>query len=232
MLGDLARGRALHEEALALRRAIGDPILVIGSLEGLGQVANLQGDHEDARRYLQEALSIAEAEEDSFHRASVMWNLGVITQDSGDVATARMYYERGLELLPEHHDEVSPHLMLSVLAYEQGDFDEAETMGLRALARYRGAGSPRLEALALATLGGVVLARGDRAAAREHLCASIGICQELGDIASIGQIAGSVRRAGLGVWLLRRRPAPRRLGDRSPRASRHAALATRSGEAQ
>src|SRR6185436_5811955 len=151
---------ALHEDVLSLRRSIGDPLGVLGALEGLGQVANLQGNHLAARRYFEEALAIADAQGDTYHRASVVWNLGLVAHDLGDLVAARAAYEEAIALDLDAIDEVNVYTTLALLAQEQGDFDEAEMMAHRALARYRAAGNPRLETLALANLGGIALARG------------------------------------------------------------------------
>jgi tetratricopeptide (TPR) repeat protein len=54
-LGNVARARALHEEALALRREGGDEVLVAESLSNL---ANSEPDRGKAERYLDEALRL------------------------------------------------------------------------------------------------------------------------------------------------------------------------------
>jgi predicted ATPase/class 3 adenylate cyclase/DNA-binding CsgD family transcriptional regulator len=224
--GDLVRARDLHEDGLSLRRTIGDPMKVFTALEGLGQVANLQGDHEAARVYLEEALAIARAQGDKSAEGSVTWNLGVVAHERGDRETARIHYETSIAMDRNQGGEVGAHLThltLALLAEEQRNFDEAEAMASQALSNYRQWGIPRLEALALAALGGIALGRRSYTAAREHLCASIAICQTLGDIASIAQVLDrfidlaaaygchedAVRLAGSATALRERVGAPR-----------------------
>ena len=229
--GDLVQARSRHDEALTLRRAIGDPEAIIGSLEGLGQVAGLQGDHAAARAYLEEALAISRAERNEYAEMSILWNLGVVAHEAGDRETARAYYLTSIALnqdISADEDEVGAYLSLARLDLEQGQLDAAERQASEALSGYRRWGHPRLEALALATLGGIALARDDLGAAREHLSASIASYQALGDIASIAQVLD--RFVELAAAYGRHEDAARLAG--SATALRERAGALRSPEGQ
>jgi len=189
--GDLGRSRALYEEGLALRRAIGDRGGVRASLEGIGTVASLQGEHAVARRCLEEALAIARDEDDHIAESTILSNLGNVAYEAGDLDVARTYYVAVNALLDGHEDgyrAIGTDLALALVAHDLGEYDGAEVAASRGLAHYRRSNNRRLEALALATLGGIALARGRLASAHDHLSASIATQQDVGDVAGVGQV--------------------------------------------
>jgi tetratricopeptide (TPR) repeat protein len=54
--GDYAAARALHQEALAVGRELGDRVRVAANLIGLGEVATDRGEHDQAAALLEEGL--------------------------------------------------------------------------------------------------------------------------------------------------------------------------------
>jgi len=222
MQGDHHAARRLHADGLALRRTIGDMTGVFNALEGLGTVESRQGDYVAARAHLEEALDIARALGDDIAYAMALHALGNISAELGEFEAARTYYEQSRALVPSEDDRQGPLLSLATIALDQDRYDEAEVIALDALSRYRRSGNRQVEALVLATLGGISLARGNLEAAREHLAHGLSIMQELGRVTGVAQtlerfvglataqerFAGAVQLASSAMVLHERAGAP------------------------
>src|SRR5260370_41584284 len=87
--GHLTRARVLLDEALELRRAIGEPRRIMFILENLAHVAVLQGNFAAARPYLEECWAVASRIRDS-------WNLPGLLETSARLAAAREDWGRTL----------------------------------------------------------------------------------------------------------------------------------------
>lgn len=97
---DHARARQLSEEALALRRWLGDPLLIANAAYNLGAAALREGDLARAGSALGECLRIARDLGDTIHTAAALCALGEVALErgkgslggaaaaSGDAATA------------------------------------------------------------------------------------------------------------------------------------------------
>jgi predicted ATPase/class 3 adenylate cyclase/DNA-binding CsgD family transcriptional regulator len=222
MQGDHEVARSLLDEALMLRRQIGDRGGLFNTLEGLATIACLQGDHAGARRYLEDALVAALPCGDRVEISSVFNLLGNISYELGDLAGARGYFEQAVTQLEGLLTHNAPMLSLAIVAQDQGSYDEAHAIATEALSRYRRVGHRRPEALCLATLGSIEMARGDLVAARDHLRSCMAIHAELGDVAGIAEVlerfvglavaqarfAGALRLAGAASALRARIGAP------------------------
>jgi predicted ATPase/class 3 adenylate cyclase len=104
VLRDLDAARAYHEEALALRREVGNPLEIGGSLNNLGLIARHTGDLLGARHYFQEALEVYQAAHHRARLAITLNNLGGIATEMKDVDLARRLYE---EALPHQENPAS-----------------------------------------------------------------------------------------------------------------------------
>jgi predicted ATPase/DNA-binding CsgD family transcriptional regulator len=208
--------------SLALRRAIGDQNGVFHALEGLGTVLGRQGDHAAARAYLEEALAVARSIGHYLAYALALHALGNISAELGELDTARAYFEEARALVPEDDEHQGPTLSLATIALGQGRLDDAESIALEALTRYRQFGNRHVEALVLVTLGGISLARGNLAESRSRLTDGLAIMEELGRALGIaqtlerfvslavaqGHFAGAVQIAGSVTVLHERAGAP------------------------
>ncbi|MFN8526650.1 MAG: tetratricopeptide repeat protein [Chloroflexota bacterium] len=186
--GDHNTAQLRHEAGLSIRRSLDDPASIFGALEGLGTVASLAGDFDSAHEYLEEALSIARELDDPVRAAMALHALGNVRNELGDLGAARAYYEESLAVLPADTPLVGPQLSIAAMALDQGHYEEAASFASIALARFRRDGNPHPEALALATLGGIALAGGDRAAARQHFVDSLAILLDLGNVPGVAQV--------------------------------------------
>ena len=233
---DYVVARALGEEGLEIRRALGDSAGTFAALENQGTVSWLQGDYRAARRYSEEALAIARELGDERGYAMVLNTLGNVSYELGELAVAKAHYTEAVALMPEETPIPGIILSLALVAQEQGEYEEAVHIAMRSLDRCRRVALRHIELMALATLGGFAIARGDLDGGRAYLHESIEITQELGDAgaaaqvlerfvelaAKQGQLEGALILAGA-AEVLRGRAGARR--SRSGQAKLDAALA-------
>jgi predicted ATPase/DNA-binding CsgD family transcriptional regulator len=202
--GDYAAARGLQEEALRLRRQMGDPAGVYHALEGLGPAASQQGDHEAARAAFEEALAIARQEGNGEKVAWCAYHLGIVMYAQGDHVTARAWLQESVALQRQHSLEDRPGIVggaalhsLALVAHDRAEHDEARRLAEEAVTVYRLHGYRRNEADALATLGSIAAAQGDHTAAEGYLDASLAAHQELGNPVGVAYVLE--RYAGLAV---------------------------------
>jgi predicted ATPase len=91
---DYGRAAALHEEALALRREVGDTSGIAASLSGLGHVAFQQGDYARAAILHEQALALRRKVEDR-------WGMTASLHCLARVASRQADDERAVALLTE-----------------------------------------------------------------------------------------------------------------------------------
>ena len=188
MQGDHPAARAHQEESLALRRTLGDPWAIFNSLEGLGTITCFQGDYAASERYLHESLEIAAELDDPPSKAMALHALGNLKNELGELDAARAYYQESLAVLPPDSPLHGPRLSDAAVALDQGRYDEAEEQARFALEQFQRQGDRHVEALALATLGAVALARGDHVLAHARLTESITIQQDHGNVPGVAQV--------------------------------------------
>ncbi len=88
---DLAAARDDYERAAAVARRVGNPTGLAGALRGLGDVARLAGDLDEAARLYEQTLDRLDPHwvKSSRHHVRALLGLGRIAQERGDLATAR-----------------------------------------------------------------------------------------------------------------------------------------------
>lgn len=133
--GNLARGQgefkravSLFEEALTLRRRIGDQTALAVTLKNLGNLYTERGDHDQARGFYEECLDIRKQLGDERGVAEPLNNLGVLARIEGDWSRADTLYEEALELFRRFGDTqgIARALMnLGDVKVELGDVDGA-----------------------------------------------------------------------------------------------------------
>ena len=186
--GDYAAARSRYEEALAVRRRLGDRYGAAVVLHGLAGLAALERDHVGARAlYEQSAATGRELGELPLLAASVS-NLGWVAHTGGDFATARRWYAEALALWSELGDDHSVALVLGHLgdlAYQEGDYGTAAAHHARSLELRSALGDRSGRADSLATLGHLAIRSGDLDTAMSHLEESLALRREVGDRASL-----------------------------------------------
>jgi tetratricopeptide (TPR) repeat protein len=169
--GDFGRAVALHEEALALWRELGDRAGIAASLNQLGTLANRQGDIGRAVTLHEEALTLQRELEDRAGIAVSVINLGALALWQGDAARALALHEEALALrrgLGDRYSIALSVINLGAVVYWQGDVGRAVTLLEEALALARELGDPVMCAMTLLYLGHVASRREDVIMAATH----------------------------------------------------------------
>lgn len=180
--GDYASSLSLHEEGLAICRALGERKGIAFALSNMGNVAATQGDFASARALYEESLTIQR--ELGENLANLLNNLGNIAKEQGDYEAARALQEEGLEIerASGNRQGVAGTLNnLGILAEVLGNYTTARALLEESLAIHRELGPRYAEASNLAELGNVALYEGDYRTARAFYEESLTIRREVGD---------------------------------------------------
>jgi tetratricopeptide (TPR) repeat protein len=119
---------ALHEEALALRRGLGDRHGIAASLNSLGSLANRQGDFGRAVALHEEALALARELGDQALCAMTLIYRGHTANRRGDAIAAATQYQEALRLCRDTGDRYLLPYALEAWAWvtrDQGDGERA-----------------------------------------------------------------------------------------------------------
>ena len=181
--GNHPAAEALHEQALAIRRALDDRPGIAGSLNSLGLLARDQGRHAAARERLGESMAIFEALGDRRGIQTTLNNLGLLLKDQGDHAAARELIEKSLALsrqLSNRHGVAVALINLGNVASDLGDYDAAKTHYKEGLRLARELGDRLIVAASLNNLGNAACLQGDYPGARAMHAEGLAIRRELG----------------------------------------------------
>jgi tetratricopeptide (TPR) repeat protein len=229
---DHAEARRLLETCLALRRGLGNPIDIAGSLSTLSMSRLMVGDAEGAAASEREALGIFRQLGNVQGEAIGLLHLGQVAIYRGDDGAAQADIGQSLALARDLGDselEGECELMLGHLAFVAADLPSATRRYTRSLEVCRQAGDRRGEANATRWLGNVDLERADVPEAADRLRKALADFQQfemrdelvgcLEDIARLGLASGRIEGAALvaaGAAALRQRVGL----VRSPRSER------------
>ncbi|MDA0246306.1 MAG: BTAD domain-containing putative transcriptional regulator [Chloroflexi bacterium] len=175
-LGQLAEGWARLQAALPTLQAIPAPEEVAFALNGLGKIAQNQGQYELAAQYHQQALQQYMVLEQSWGIAQTWHNLGLTADNLGQHTQARQYYYESLALGREIAYTAGIALTLNnlgVLAYGLGEWGQAAEHYHEGLALAQEVGNPYIAGLALNNLGLLARQRGAAAEAKQHYHAAL-----------------------------------------------------------
>jgi predicted ATPase/class 3 adenylate cyclase len=163
MRGYYGEGRRWLEEALAKDGRAS--VARAKALEGVGWLADLQGDIDRAVAAAEEGLSVgARVKVETSVTASLLRILGSAAYVSGDHERAARLYEESLALSREARDErgiASSLLQLGNVSSDLGDHEEAKTFYEEGLALSRQLDDKALLASALISVGAEFLLQGD-----------------------------------------------------------------------
>ncbi len=185
--GYLSEGRRYLEEAVAKTEVV--PATVRAkALDGLGWIAEPQGDYEQARVAYEESLELYRSSNDRRGVANTLGDLGSLALDRGDYEQATALLEESLTLHRESgsKEEVVGVLNdLGVLTSAKGDRAQSISFFSEALALSRGTGNVRRNATSLGNLGITMLVHGDPEQATVLLEESLNLFQDIGDSSNI-----------------------------------------------
>jgi DNA-binding NarL/FixJ family response regulator len=181
---DYPAARAYHEEALDIRRELGDRRGVAGSLNNLALPLRCQGRYAEATALLDEAVRINRAVGNRLWEAICLSNLGVVMDDLGDPSQARARQQESRAIFADLGDEWGIAMALRHLAdvsRHHGDRLEARALYEESIERGRKVGDRRGLAQSLVGLGGTACDLGDYSRARGALEEGLAISRALDD---------------------------------------------------
>jgi tetratricopeptide (TPR) repeat protein len=218
---DFASARALHEEALACWRTLGDLSGIGYALLTLGYYTMLMvdpagetGDLDSAQRLLEEGL---EAQRNARDRLGVAWlasHLGCVRAALGDRRDGRRLVEEGLATFRAAGEQIGASWALRYLAQiacDEGDHKSATSLLRESLAVSHGLGDRRHVAQLLDAFGEVAAAQMQP----EHALCLTGAADSLRQ--AIGSALAPFDRARVYRWL---EPAKQVLGETAETAWR------------
>jgi predicted ATPase/DNA-binding SARP family transcriptional activator len=170
--GPVAVGRGALDTALAAAGPGADRRLRAIALDGAGQLASVQGDHDAQWAYQQESLSVWRELGDEGRVASCLGDLGSVAHIRGEYPMAQSLYSEALELAERAGNAQMMARALSGLgrlALHRGHLDQATTYYSESMARFREIGDLRRATLILGNLGVVATNMGDLEVAEQRL---------------------------------------------------------------
>ena len=184
--GYLSEGRRCLE---AVARSDVMPVTVRAkALDGLGWIAEPQGDYERARVAYEESLRLYRSANDERGAANALGDLGSLALDRGDYEKATSLLEESLTLhrkLGSKEEVVGVLDSLGVLASAKGDREQSMAFFGEALALSRGTGNVRRNATSLGNFGFTMLVHGDPEQATELLEESRALFRDIGDSSNV-----------------------------------------------
>ena len=149
---DYAAGKAFHEQALALRRAIGDQRGVAGSLGNLSVLALEMRDYATAETLFEEALQINRAMGNRAWEANNLLSMGNLAMERKDYPAATALFEQSRQICREignRSGEASNLLSLGSVAIGRGDYAEVQRRYADALVIFAALEDERTTAIVL-----------------------------------------------------------------------------------
>ena len=184
--GYLSEGRT-YLEAVA-RSGVAPATVRARALDGLGWIAEPQGDYGRARTAYEESLELYRRSGDKSGVANALGDLGSLALDRGDYKQATSLLEESLKVhreLGSREGLIGVLDGLGVLASAKGEQEQSISFFSEALALSRGTGNVRRTAVSLGNLGITMLAHGDPGQATALLDESLALFREIGDSSNI-----------------------------------------------
>jgi len=182
--GDRARATALLEEALALKRDLGDARGMAMLLNNLGYVEDESGHYARAAALHEESLALKRALGDQRGVAYSLTNLGRVAHHRGDLARAATLHDQSVTLLRglgDRHNLARALNNLAEVVQAQGDDARVAALLEESLALKRELGDRQGIAASLILLGALAARGHDDQRATQLLQESLALSRELGD---------------------------------------------------
>ncbi len=182
--GDRARATALLEEALALKRDLGDARGMAMLLNNLGYVEDESGHYARAAALHEESLALKRVLGDQRGVAYSLTNLGRVAHHRGDLARAATLHDQSVTLLRglgDRHNLARALNNLAEVVQAQGDDARAADLLEESLALKRELGDRQGIAASLILLGALAARGHDDRRAAQLFQESLALSRELGD---------------------------------------------------
>ncbi len=180
--GDFEEMLRKYTEALAKMRAVGDLVGVANILRSLAKFRIDEGDPDEASLMLEEALELCQRVGYPRGEAQVVAQFAELYLRTGQILLARQALHRVLRTVREIGDRMGEaHVLyaLGIVRYREGRLDNAEATLVHALSLAQRVSNRFIEGQARFALAEIGVARGDNAAAAEHLLAARAAFDEL-----------------------------------------------------
>jgi tetratricopeptide (TPR) repeat protein len=163
-LGRFDEARQRYQNAIDLRRQIGDERGVAAATANVARIQLRQGQYDAARAGLQESLEIVERIGNRQMVANLHNEIGALEEREGRYREALQRYRQSLALLRELGDQralAESYNNVGFTYYQLGDFDNAAVYAQQAMQLYEKAGNREGQMYAGQTVGLLALARGE-----------------------------------------------------------------------
>jgi predicted ATPase/class 3 adenylate cyclase len=193
--GDYVQAQMLHDQSLALFRALGDKLNTARQLNALGEIARYLGDYDRSEQLHKESLSIRHEIGDKEGVAVSLRQLGVIARDRGQYRHARELLEDSLKLEHELGDKLLEALSLNDLGlveYCLCNYGGAESLFRQAISIQRELNDRLGISNSLQNLGNAAKVQGDFKQAGILYQECLALKKELGDKRGISQVTSSL----------------------------------------
>jgi non-specific serine/threonine protein kinase len=181
---DHARARSLLGESLELEEAESNLEGIAACHHQLGNVADVEGGHDEARRHYEAGLAIRRELGDKTGTAALLHNLGVVAQAQQDFERARSLYSESLAInreLGNESNEASALNALGSAALDQGDTGAARSHHEESLVIHRRLRDKWGIAFTLHELGRISALTGALDSAEKELWEALQLFEEMGD---------------------------------------------------
>lgn len=212
--GDFQQASALHQRALAIYQEQGLVREIAVTLNKLATVAYYQGDSATASGLWENAVTIVQGQGDHWAESVLLGNLGAAAMARGDFERAVSLHEENLAIARQLKDPGSIGRALCNLAEAMQVRGDRNTDALlsEALALHRETENKQFEISALTLIANNAMLRHDTRRAAELYRSSLALCEEIGDRASMVNIALLERIAMLAMMTDQPEDAARLLG--------------------
>jgi tetratricopeptide (TPR) repeat protein len=182
--GDLAHAEELLEEAVALRRELGDRSATAKTLANLGMMVTYRGDYPRARRLLEETLELLRSLGEKSGVANDLLNLGIVASYEGDLEAAVGFFEEGLDIfraLGDIWSIATTQQDLGSALLHRGDYARAREQLDEAIELFGSLDDSHGVAQVKLNRGALALCEGDAALATSLLREALSRLDEVGD---------------------------------------------------
>ena len=183
------------EQALAIRRELGDTLGEAQAAIGLGEgYLKIRGLGPDALRYMQLAVDLLKPTGASTLRGVALNNLGEVYWKLGDLDAAAEYYAQARDIFHEIGGQSEGHALhnLAQVYLHLDRIDEAISCLTDAMPQHRSYGDLVGEATALKLLGQAHEKTGDLAPARTSWIAALAIFEQIGEKEEAAEVAAKL----------------------------------------
>ncbi|MBL1083632.1 tetratricopeptide repeat protein [Streptomyces actinomycinicus] len=190
--------RAAIEIVLPLTEQVTDQRMVSELRTCMGIAYGLQGQYEQARRWLGDALRISRRTGDVIEQARALGSLGIFANAAGEPAEAAALLARSADLAQGAEDDWLAVMYLAnvgAIHHQVGQHDKAQECYAASVGLAERIGRPRILSKTLFRMGALQLDRGHYAEAADTLSRAAGLAERVGDIPLFAAVLGRLATA-------------------------------------